>query len=1052
MPQAAGLSPARYYRKSGDRTSQVAPANTPAPIQDALEAQGMGRGGTFTPGKPLPPYFGYSTRARAMDYPITVNTNIQGRAAWGRVSFDVLKAIYDAYDVARMCVNHIVDELRGMEPQFVAAEGVKDDVDEEIAAARLVLAKPDRELPYDSWIAKWLENAIKYDSAPLYRRRDYNGDVIGLEVVDGKTIFPYIDVNGRRPVPLDGEAAPPAYAQIIHGMVGTWFTVDDMEYVPYRPQEDSPYGMAPMESLLLTANTDLRFQWHFLQMFTDGSMPAGFMELPPDISSADQVAEWQDFWDAMVMGDQAKLTQLIAVPNGSKFTETRPRAFDKTFPQYLMARTCAGHGVLPQEIGLIEDVNRSNGSEQSDIQFRVHTLPRVRWVEGHLTRYLQQDIGLRVQVKLNTGREKEDLLAEAQANQIYWAIGSLSSDEIRSDVLSKPIDKSRPVPRTVLVERVGPIPVLSIEGIAGKTDPDTYGPARDQPALDQPYVPPVGVIPTPGTTDDKAALAATDQMQISQRRQLEREHGSGPTRESAEQREQRGAQAQAQDADARGEQDAQTETAAGAAQAPADTKSGGGKKPVAKALDGNEAGELLAFRSYVAVRKRRGEWDRDFVFQHVSQPVARRLNAGGRWEVVKAGQDPHLQDADPVARKVYDQLSADFPPDAIGWVLRHEWTAEQLPADAVDWEHVSSWAATHQPGKVRKLAKKMSKGGANKRVIAIARPGKPTVMLADGHHHAEAHRLLGEAIPAYVMHAAKVKGPWDELHAAQDPRADVLKAGDGPKAPAGQSDDWPGWDYDEAAAAFWAPRIAAALTGAINAEVLAAGFAAQHHDTKQRDADVLTAFALTWIRHHLTGLIEALRGPLEGAWTDGYLVGAASAQALLASRQAGRTVPVELAPWTPGDTEAARLLLGQWGDGSGLAALLAEADVRIKSIAQTRLDELARILGHGLAAGKTPEQLAQEIRALLTNPSRALMIAQTEVSRAVNAAAENRYVRAGYLASRWLTERDAKVCPICQGNAERGPVTIGTPFPSGDLRPPAHPRCRCATAPAYVEE
>lgn len=1200
------------------------------------------------PGRPLNPVLGYSGRPRATDYPMSVNIATQGRAAWGRPSYEVLKKIIDAYDVARMCVNHKIDELRSMEPMFLPADGVKDDVDDEIAVARLVLAKPDRELPFESWLSKWLENAVKYDSAPLYRRRNYGGDVIALEVVDGKTFHPYIDENGRRPEPPD-----PAYYQTIHGMVAQWLTTDDAVFEPFRPQEDSPYGMAPIESILLTANTDLRFQWHFLQMFTDGSVPAGFMELPPDISSPDQVAEWQDYWDAMVMGDQAKLAQLIAVPNGTKLTQFKPNTFDKTFPQYLMTRTCAAFGVVPQDLGLIEDVNRANGETQVDIQFRVNTLPWVLYVQGVLTRYLQQDIGLRVKVDLDTGRDKEDRLQEAQAHQLYVEMGAESPDEVRSEVLGLPIDKERPTPRFVLVQRVGPIPLLSIEGIAGKTDPETHGPAQDQPALDQPYVPPVGVVPTPGTTDDKASLAANDQYQQYVRRTLEDQ--PAPNRETREQKRARGAKTMQDQADAHAQ--AAQGAEATAPEQPQQPKAA----PVAKArLDGEEAGELLAFRAYVAVRKRRGAWDRDFLFQHVNPAIARHLNAGGRAEVIKAAPKPDaLRDADPVARKVYNQLLADFPPEAIGWVLNQDWRPEQLPDDAIDWDHVHTWTATHEPGKVRKLAKKMAAGGANRRAIAIARPGKPTVMLADGHHHAEAHRLLGEKTPAFVAHVAKVKGPWDEMHASQYGDADIMKAAtlskaearyrdpsdlpgrscgdctmfrgpgsctlvagdiaagavcdrweatgpkaagtavraadtgrvlmlqrgldgddpaagswefpggcidegerpadaasreweeevgcrlpDGeqtgtwtslngvyvghvwtipaesaiqiddprdrtlnpddpgrdhveaiawwdpaqltgnpavrrelaadmprvqralgarlakaadPKAP-GQSpsaDDWPGWKYDLEAAQFWAPRIAAALLGAFDVgQLVAAYLASRQQDDKgnQEQQQSAIAIARVWLAQYLAALMRALRPTIEGVYADGYVIGAASAQAYLAGQAAGEAIDADLAHWSPGDADAARLLLGQWGDGAGLRQLLAEADVTIKSIAETRLDELGRILGQGLAQGLSAQQIAEQIRGLLTNQSRALMIAVTEMCRAVNAAAKQRWIRAGLLGKQWLSLNDTKVCPICRRNQDAGVVPINEPYPSGDDYPPAHPNERCVSVGAFVEE
>jgi SPP1 gp7 family putative phage head morphogenesis protein len=1027
----------------------------------------MAGGGNFTPGRPQNPYFGYSTRARSTDYPISVNTNIQGRAAWGRVSYETLANVYRAYDVARMAVNHKIDQLRSMEPMFLPAHGVKDDVEDEIEAARLVLEFPDRQLPYEAWLGKWLENAIKYDSAPLYRRRDYNGDVIGLEVVDGKTIFPYIDANGRTP-----QKGAPAFAQVIHGMIGTWFTTDDMICVPFRPQEDSPYGMAPLETLLFTANTDMRMQWHFLQLFTDGSVPAGFMELPPDVSSPEQVAEWQDYWDATVMGDQAKLHQLIAVPYGSKFTGTKPAAFDKSFPEYLMMRACAGHGVLPQNVGLIEDVNRSNGDQQDEIQFRVNTLPWVFYVQGILSRYLQRDIGLRVRVKLNTGRDKKDLVQEAQAHQIYCEIGAESPDEVRVDVLGKKADKDRPTPRSIMVQRVGPIPIFALEGVAGITDPETFGPAASQPVLDQPFVPPVGAIATPGSADDQAVQQTLDQYQQYVRRSLE--SGGDPKRETPAQKQQRGQKAEQDQAQAAQNAGAQQPQPGQQSAQPIEgetTKAQPKTQPVAKQqLDGAEAGELLAFRAYVAARRRRGEWDRDFGFQHVRAREAQALNAGARAEIAKAAGAPDAYaTASPVARKVYDQLLADFPPKSIAWVLGEKWAAKQVPLEQVDWSHADTWTASQEPKKVAKLAGKMRHGKAQRHAILIARPGKPTLMAADGHHHLKAHQLNGDAkAPAYVMEASSVHGPWDELHSAQNPHSPVAKAAGDPKAQGQSADDWPGWKYDLEGAQYWAPRIAAALAGAIGVHELVTAWLATQQQSQQQTGEtkqerehralVLIALATSWLRSYQAAIVTALTPVLEELYTDGYVIGAASAQAYLATlaatqggtQAAERVIEADLAHWLPGDTDAATLLLGQWGDGAGLRSLLAADGVTIKSIADTRLEELGKLLGQGVADGLTPEQIAGQIRDLLSNPSRALMIAQTEMSRAVCQAAQDRYRRAGYLATRWVT--DGNPCPVCVENQDRGAVAIGQPFPSGDLRPPAHPRCRCVPVPAYVEE
>jgi 8-oxo-dGTP pyrophosphatase MutT (NUDIX family) len=552
---------------------RVGAPRTPETVGSALAVAGMDGSSMMGPGRPLNPWSGYSQRPRAMDYPNSVNISTRSRGSWGRTGFDTLRSVIDTYDIARACINHKIDEIRSMEPMFLPQDGVKGDLDSALDAARAALAFPDRDLPYDAWVSKWLENALRYDAAPLYHRRNFDGEIIGLESIDGTTISPYIDEHGRRP-----QAPSPAFYQVIKGQVWNWFTSDDMVYTPFRPQADSPYGLAPMESLLITANTDIRFQWHFLQMFTDGSIPGGFVELPPDISSPDQVAEWQDYWDAMVLGDQAKLHQVIAVPNGTKFQNSRPVAFDKTFPEFLASRTAMAYGVVPQDLGIVQDVNRANGETQTDIQFRVNTLPWVQYVQGHLTRYLQNGLGLPVKIVLDTGRNKEDRLNEAKAWEVYIQNGLASPDEARSELLGLPIDNENPMQRFVFTARGGPIPVSAFQAVSGPTDSETYSPLAGSPLPHKPFALIEGVAPQ--KPPDAEPLAV------------------------------------------------QRYPAENAASVVADMAAAAA--PVLKSQD-----EEAAFGRFVKARFKAGKW-RDFQFTTVTPLTAHRLNDAGRAAVRKS--------------------------------------------------------------------------------------------------------------------------------------------------------------------------------------------------------------------------------------------------------------------------------------------------------------------------------------------------------------------------------------------------------------------------------
>lgn len=118
----------------------------------------------------------------------------------------------------------------------------------------------------------------------------------------------------------------------------------------------------------------------------------------------------------------------------------------------------------------------------------------------------------------------------------------------------------------------------------------------------------------------------------------------------------------------------------------------------------------------------------------------------------------------------------------------------------------------------------------------------------------------------------------------------------------------------------------------------------------------------------------------------------------------------------------------------------------LDQVTQTRVDRIAEIL----AKGGTAAELQASIKGLLEDSSDARMVAITEITRAMNAAAIAAYLAAGVQKVRWIT-RSANPCPICLANEAAGPRYLGEPFPSGSTAPPEHPNCECALIPADEE-
>jgi hypothetical protein len=545
-----------------------------------LTAEGMSNGGFWSPGRPLQPLWQEGSEPRQWDFNTGYNIASRPRSTATKVSFDTLRQMTDSYEVARICIEHVEDDIRSLDWRIVPVDGVKDDVQDQVDAAMKFWKKPDGTTPFDSWQSSFMEDVLRYDAGALYKGRLKSGKIAALEIIDGTTLAPLLDYQGRRP---QGNA--PAFIQWLHGAPAKWIRADDIIYQPFRMQSSGPYGLPPMEWLLLTANTDIRFQWHFLNYFTEGSMPGVFMEAPPDQSNPDQVNEFQAIWNQTMEGDQAVKWKVKWIPSGAKPYPMRDEKFDPKFPEYLAWRTCAAYKVTPNDIGITTDVNRATGETQVDVQSRIGSKPRRKYLAGIYTSFMQESLGLtQVQFEYDSGEEKEDRYQEAQVHDLYVRMGAEGVDEVRENVLGLPIDPAAPVPRFIMT-RTGATPLKDVIRLAGeKIDPETAAPE------------PGSITPEP---DDQPELQGLE------------------------------TQAAVTAVDVPGKLPAQS-TIAQDAQA-----AGAVVPPAAPAPKSDVGKELRQFQKFAKARAASGEW-RDFEFTALDPATALALNATGRRDPERA--------------------------------------------------------------------------------------------------------------------------------------------------------------------------------------------------------------------------------------------------------------------------------------------------------------------------------------------------------------------------------------------------------------------------------
>lgn len=1011
----------------------------------------------FAPGIPVGPFAGYGQTPRAHDF--VTGTNIATRPrTHERVSFWTLRGLVESYDIAQIAIWHRIDSLRSLDWKLIAAEGYSGDVSDEVKKGRKALAKPDRDSSFEGWFAKWLYDILAYDAGALYRLRNRAGRCVGLAPVDGTTIAPLLDYWGRVPA----EPAE-AYVQYVNGLPWNWLTRGDLVYEPFRPRTSSPYGQAPLETVLLNANTDLRFQVYFLQRFTEGTIPEAFASAPEGWDP-DQIERFQSYWDDIVYGDQAVKHQVKWIPGGSTFAWSNEKTFEDTFSLFLMRKTCAAYHTVPSDLGFTEDVNRSSGESQADVQHKVGEKPLGNYAERIISSHLQDDLGLPVQFIFDWGEEQDDRVAQAQADQIYVNMAAISSSDVRELRYGLPEPEGQPVPRYIFTERAGPIPLASLLALAGEIDPETAAPmpgshlpheafpgiagVMPNPALvtpplaEQEFGPkalPAAPVPQPGLAVGKEAAAAITT-------------GTGIT-----------------GYDGPGDHDDDSDDQEDAA-----------REALAKA-------ELTSFRRYAARRRREGAW-RDFRFDHATPVAGHNLNDAGRLAVRKdagvvavAGLAVLAEDTGRVL--MLQRALADGDPAAGTWEFPgghiegtetplqgawREWAEETgaIPPPGVQagtWVTPNGiyqgivWAVPSEDSvPVRAgglVANPDDPDGDMAEAIAWWNPGdlpgNPAVrpeLLADIDAVMAA---LGCGPAAPCCGAACCQAGCCSGDGGCGCGSQVAKAGDGgdPKAPPPQR--WAGWRLADQAAAYWAAAVLAAMAAALTPALLGrlagaylGAFPGQDGTAagKQARNEAAREWLLSWLAGQ--GITLDLSRQAAGILADGYLAGVVSAAAVAGGG------PADTGEWKPGDTDAATARAGDLGEGFALAALLTTAaGPAAAGLTAGVATALARVLAGAIVeAGRSA--LAAVLTATAADEGLVTGLVLDRLYATAGNAAADWY--AGNVSGdfEWVTDPTLQNCAICLDNEAAEPRPFGQPWPSGDTNVSIHYKCGCALVPA----
>lgn len=264
--------------------------------------------------------------------------------------------------------------------------------------------------------------------------------------------------------------------------------------------------------------------------------------------------------------------------------------------------------------------------------------------------------------------------------------------------------------------------------------------------------------------------------------------------------------------------------------------------------------------------------------------------------------------------------------------------------------------------------------------------------------------------------------------------------------------DWPGWKLDLQTAAHWGPKVTAAAQATLTRPVLADLAAAYIAAHPGQDGDApgkrdRNAAAAAWLASR--GVTVPFGDLAEGIAADGYMIGAASAHAMVQGQGDAGT-----GGWQPGDSEKARELIEALGAASALATISGGggSGPPLPGIAQDMSDGYVAVVARVLA-GWDPAvaagELADMVEEAVADGAYAEALAVTQITAYSGQAALDYYLANTQSLLSWLAVIDGRTCPRCLENASAAPRRAGETWPSGDVAPPAHPGgCRCALGPA----
>lgn len=413
----------------------------------------------------------YATNVRASLYePTQVN----------RRGARYLRNFADYSEPLRTAINWRKQQISQARWRIVRSDNPKKPPDERIVKQAQQLFRfinPKRE-SFRTLMEQVVEDLLVLDAGAIEIEKTLGGDVVALWAVDGATIAPDPNWDGRDPNAI-------RYRQYIDGRVVAELRNDQMLYMQANPSTHRVLGWSPVETLVNIVEAELYGEKYDFNMLRHAA-PAGILDIGRGVGP-EQVEAFREYYRTEIEG-----TEQIAIfgggdpGQGSGITFQKfgysPAEMQRTeYKTWLINKIAFVFQLDKSIFGLVGDVNRANGKTMSDRTDQgLAALARLR--DDYVTREIIWQLDPSgVHAFETMDLVVTDPLAQAKVWQLHMQMGATTPNEVRAAQGIEPFPGSEKDP-----EHWANLPYPFNQNTAAQPEVDPLEPDPENPAEPEP--------------------------------------------------------------------------------------------------------------------------------------------------------------------------------------------------------------------------------------------------------------------------------------------------------------------------------------------------------------------------------------------------------------------------------------------------------------------------------------------------------------------------------------------------------------------------------------